>query len=118
MSSFSVSGLDLNPSLATSSNTFRRSLRTVVSVSYTHLDVYKRQPEELQEVFLTQVLGCSQVLSAGTQKESFQAIIEETLGDDCSYETVKTIHENLSEMLEEHKDAPEPLVPVSYTHLR
>ena len=60
------------------------------------------------------MLGCPLPLPAGYQKESFQAIIEETLGDACSYETVKTIHENLSEMLEEHKDAPEPLVLDKY----
>ena len=50
----------------------------------------------------------------GYQKESFQTIIEETLGDACDYETVKTIHENLSELIEEHKDEPEPLVLDKY----
>ena len=41
-------------------------------------------------------------------------IILRTLGDACDYETVKTIHENLSEMLEEHKDEPEPLILDKY----
>ena len=59
-------------------------------------------------------MGCPLPLAADFQKESFQAIIEETLGDACDYETVKTIHENLSEMLEEHKDEPEPLVLDKY----
>lgn len=48
-------------------------------------------------------------LSAGTQKEAFQALIEETLGDEVEYEVVKNIHENLTEMIEEHKEIPEPL---------
>lgn len=75
---------------------------------------YSKNANELHDEFIDQMLGCPLPLAAGFQKESFQAIIEETLGDDCSYETVKTIHENLSEMLEEHKDAPEPLVLDKY----
>lgn len=75
---------------------------------------YSKNANELHDEFIGQMLGCPLPLAAGFQKESFQAIIEETLGEDCSYETVKTIHENLSEMLEEHKDAPEPLVLDKY----
>ena len=37
------------------------------------------------------------------------ALIEETLGDEVGYEVVKNIHENLTEMIEEHKEIPEPL---------
>lgn len=36
-------------------------------------------------------------------------MLEETLGEDCSYETVKSIHENLNEMIEEQKSGPEPV---------
>ena len=70
---------------------------------------YSKKPEELQEVFLTQVLGCSQVLSAGTQKESFQAMIADTLGEDCAYSVIRNIHENLNTLIEENKEEPEPL---------
>lgn len=70
---------------------------------------YSKKPEELQEVFLTQVLGCSQVLSAGTQKESFQAMIADTLGEDCAYSVICNIHENLNTLIEENKEEPEPL---------
>lgn len=59
---------------------------------------------------MEQILGCSLPLSAGGQKETFQAIIEETLGEECEYEVIKSIHENLTEMIEEHKEIPEPLV--------
>lgn len=70
---------------------------------------YSKKPEELQEVFLTQVLGCSQVLSAGTQKESFQAMIADTLGEDCAYSVIRNIHVNLNTLIEENKEEPEPL---------
>ena len=70
---------------------------------------YSKKPEELQYYFLEKVLGCSEVMSAGSQKESFQNILTNTLGDDCDYTVIKTIHENLNEMIEEAKEAPEPL---------
>lgn len=75
---------------------------------------YSKNGNDLHDSFIEQMLGCPLPLPAGIQKESFQAIIEETLGDGCDYETVRTIHENLSEMVEEHKDAPEPLVLDKY----
>jgi len=71
---------------------------------------YSKNANELHDSFIEQLLGCPLPLAADYQKESFQTIVEETLGDTCSYETVRTIHENLNEMLEEYKDAPEPLV--------
>lgn len=70
---------------------------------------YSKKPEELQYYFVEQVLGCSEVMSAGSQMESFQNILTNTLGDDCDYTVIKTIHENLNEMIEEAKEAPEPL---------
>lgn len=75
---------------------------------------YSKNSEELHDTFVEQLLGCPLPLPAGYQKESFQAIIEETLGEACSYEAVKTIHENLSEMIEEHKNEPEPLILDKY----
>lgn len=75
---------------------------------------YSKNADDLHDGFIEQLLGCPLPLAASDQKESFQAIIEETLGEECSYETVRAIHENLSEMLEEHKDAPEPLMLDKY----
>lgn len=70
---------------------------------------YSKNPEEAHSEFVENILGCTLPLSAGTQKETFQALIEETLGDEVEYEVVKNIHENLTEMIEEHKEIPEPL---------
>lgn len=70
---------------------------------------YSKNPEEPHQEFVTNILGCSLPLTAGSQKETFQTLIEETLGEDADYEVVKSIHENLTEMIEEHKEIPEPL---------
>lgn len=71
---------------------------------------YSKNANDLHDIFIEQLLGCPLPLAADFQKESFQAIIEETLGEACDYDTVKNIHDSLNEMLEEHKDAPEPLI--------
>lgn len=71
---------------------------------------YSKDSEELRDGFVSELLGCPLPLSAGDQKETFQALIEETLGEDCGIEVVKNIHEKLTEMAEEHKEEPEPLV--------
>ena len=59
---------------------------------------------------MEQLLGCTLPLSAGNQKETFQTLIQETLGETCDIEVVKNIHDKLNEMVEEHKEEPEPLV--------
>lgn len=75
---------------------------------------YSKDANDLHDSLIEQLLGCPLPLAAEYQKESFQAIIEETLGDACDYDTVRTIHENLNEMLEEHKESPEPLMLDKY----
>ena len=71
---------------------------------------YTKNPEEPHSELVDQILGASLPLTAGSQKETFQALIEETLGQEAEYEVVKNIHENLTEMIEEHKEIPEPLM--------
>ncbi|MBB2182455.1 DUF4317 domain-containing protein [Lachnospiraceae bacterium MD1] len=73
---------------------------------------YSKDSEELHDDFINQLLGCEVPLSAGGQKETFQTLIKETLGDECEYEIVKNIHEKLNEIIVEHKEKeiPEPLV--------
>ena len=48
-------------------------------------------------------------MSAETQKEAFRMLIEDTLGEDGDYETVRNIHETLNDMIEENKEEPDPL---------
>lgn len=75
---------------------------------------YCKNANELHDGFADFMLACPLPLPADAQKETFQTLVEETLGSSCDYETVKNIHETLNEMLEEQKDAPEPLVLDKY----
>ena len=70
---------------------------------------YTKKSEDLQPEMIEQLLGVRMPMSADTQKETFQMIIEDTLGEDGDYETVRNIHETLNDLIEEHKDEPEPL---------
>ena len=71
---------------------------------------YTKDANELKEGFVESLLGCPLPLPAGSQKESFQALIEETLAETCSIEAVINIHERLNEIIEEHKEDPAPLI--------
>ena len=71
---------------------------------------YSKNAENLGNGLTDLLLGCVPPLTAGDQKETFRTLIEETLGDDCDYDTVKNIHENLNEMIEQNSENPEPLV--------
>ena len=70
---------------------------------------YTKKSEDLQPELISQLLGAKMPMSADTQREIFQMIIENTLGEDGDYETVRNIHETLNELIEEHKEEPEPL---------
>ena len=70
---------------------------------------YSKNAENLENGLTDNLLGCVPPLTAGSQKETFNLLIEETLGEDCSYDVVKNIHENLNELLEQHADSPDPL---------
>ena len=55
----------------------------------------KEPPEELIEG----VLGCSKKMTAAEQKEVFRSFLEDSLGEECSYETVKEIHDKIQEKI-------------------
>ena len=71
---------------------------------------YSKNPEDLHFDFTDSLLGCTLPLTAKDQKEVFQELIEETLGDSCDYQVVREIHDNLHELAEEKKDSPDPVM--------
>lgn len=71
---------------------------------------FSRQAEELQPEFIENALGCIIPMSAGSQKSTFHSVVVNTLGDECEYDVIRNIHENLNEIIEEAKVAPEPPV--------
>lgn len=70
---------------------------------------YTKKAEELQVPFIEAVLGSQIPMTAGDQKDNFNMVMEDTLGEHCDYEIIKNVHENLNQLLEENKENPEPI---------
>ena len=70
---------------------------------------YTKKTGELQDDMIEKVLGANLPMSADIQKETFQTIIEDTLGEEGDFDTVRNIHEAINDRIEEHKEEPEPL---------
>lgn len=70
---------------------------------------YTKNAENMNQNLVDQLLGCVPPLSASSQKETFHSVMESALGEDCGYELVRNLHEDLGEMLEAAKNSLEPL---------
>ncbi len=71
---------------------------------------YTRKSENPNTSFMDNMFACRRPLTSKEQNGVFQTIIEQSLGSECCFDTVKSIHDNLSEMIEEQKDLPEPVI--------
>ncbi len=71
--------------------------------------LYSKDANLFQNRLIEEFLRCVLPMAADSQKETFNALVEETLGDACDFEAVRAIHEKLAERLEENKENPEPL---------
>lgn len=70
---------------------------------------YTKKSEDLQPELIEQLLGSGMPMSAGEQKQNFLSLIEDVLEDYADFDTVKNIHENLNELIEEFKENPDPV---------
>lgn len=70
---------------------------------------YTKNPEDTHPELIEHLLGSRTPMSPVNQKETFQSILMNTLGDEADYAVVSSIHENLNEMIAETKDNPDPL---------
>lgn len=74
-----------------------RSANIYNALYYSH-DIKENHSEFVDAVFKTDI-----PMPAAEQKEIFQSILEGALADDCSYDVVQSVHEQLCGMIEEHK---------------
>lgn len=77
---------------------------------------YTRDTSENHDDFVSAVFGAEPPMPADAQKEVFQAILQETLREDCSLEVMQTMHEQVMEKMEEQKadKRAEPLKLTKY----
>lgn len=69
---------------------------------------YTKSLEENHKEFVDAVFHTEIPEPAQVQKESFHTVIQEALEEECSFEVVETVHDELCSMLEEHKASKEP----------
>lgn len=72
---------------------------------------YTRSLEENHREFIDTIFRCPPPMPAKEQKESFGTILEEALAEECSYDVVEAVHDELCGMILEHKESKseEPL---------
>lgn len=73
---------------------------------------YTKRMDEIHQEFIDAVFHVEPPMSAAEQRETFETVLEETLGEDCGMEVLQAIHDQLSSQIREHKESkrPEPLV--------
>lgn len=73
---------------------------------------FTRDSADTHDGFIERVFGSEKMIPAAEQKETFQAILEQSLQEECSLDVVQAVHETVCAMMEERKadKTAEPLV--------
>lgn len=69
---------------------------------------YTKDPGDSHAAFVDAVFRTPPPMPATEQKESFQSVLGEALGEECSFEVVQSVHEQLCGLIQEHKESHEP----------
>ena len=73
---------------------------------------YARNTKENQDALIEAVFNTPVPKPAAEQKKCFEALLTTALGEECSLDVVQTVHEQLRERMELHKESkvPDPLL--------
>lgn len=73
---------------------------------------YTRDVKNSQDALVEALFNAPIPKPAAEQKKCFEALLTETLGDECSIDVVQQVHEQLCQRIEMHKESkvPEPLM--------
>lgn len=69
---------------------------------------YTHSPKESYEEFVAAVFNTPIPKPAAEQKKSFEALLSTALDEDCSLDVVQTVHDQLCQRIEMHKEAKVP----------
>ncbi|MDD3411071.1 MAG: DUF4317 domain-containing protein [Eubacteriales bacterium] len=64
---------------------------------------YTRDVADAHEAFVQGVFGAELFMPAQEQKQTFQAVLQEALADECSLDVVQAVHESVCERIEAQK---------------
>lgn len=68
---------------------------------------YTKDTAESHEEFVDAVFQREIPMPAAEQKEIFQTLLSDTLADNCSFEAVQGVHEQLQQLIDTHKESKE-----------
>ena len=73
---------------------------------------YTRSAKENHSALVESLFRVQPPMAAAEQKKSFEALLTTSLADACSLETVQTVHDQLCQCIDMHKESkvPEPLL--------
>ena len=73
---------------------------------------YTRSIKENQDALIEALFNTPVPQPAAQQKQTFEALLSTSLGEDCSLDVVQTVHEQICQRIEMHKEAkvPDPLL--------
>ena len=72
---------------------------------------YNRDAAESHEEFANAIFDNRPPMPAAEQQEAFEMLLSDTLGRDCNLEVVQTVHEQIRNLVEEHKTEKSPEIP-------
>ncbi len=64
---------------------------------------YSRNTSDIHPEFLESVFKSEIPMPAAVQKETFQSVLGDSIAEECNLDVVQVVHDQLSEMIEEHK---------------
>ena len=71
---------------------------------------FSKDCKDAHEAFLKAAFNADAVMPAAEQTESFQSLLAQTLGTECSLDVVQEMHEVVSTLIEEQEKDAEPLL--------
>ena len=73
---------------------------------------YSKDVQDVHETLIDALFHTPAPMPAETQKATFASVLSDTLGEECSYQVVQAVHDQLCGLMEDHKEShePQPLV--------
>lgn len=68
---------------------------------------YSRNISDIHDEFVNTIFNSEPPMPAAEQKETFNSILAETMAEECSYDVVESVHVELSNMIDVHKESKE-----------
>lgn len=77
-----------------------------------HSLFYSKSSNVCLDSFFQNIFNTTAPMSADTQKETFCYMLSDSLKDECNYDVIQTVNDQLCEIIEEHKEQKLSDIPV------